>query len=145
MIRRREFITLLGGAAASWPIAARAQQSAVQLIGYLGVGTADANSHLMTAFFQGLQDTGYTPGRNVEIKYRWAEGDYARLPGLAVELVQERVDVIVTVAAFPTAFAAKAATTSIPIVFMIGGDPVAGGLVSSLSHPGGGTSPGSLL
>jgi putative ABC transport system substrate-binding protein len=134
---RREFITLLGGTAAC-PLAARAQQAEkLATIGYLGAGTADANPHLMTAFFQGLQNRGYIPDRNVEIIYRWAEGDYGRLPRLAAELVQHGVKVIVTIAAFPTALAAKAATTTIPIVFMIGGDPVSGGLVSSLNRPGG--------
>jgi len=136
MIRRREFITLLGGAAA-WPLAARAQQAPLPIIGYLGSGAADGTPHLVTAFVQGVQSTGFIPDRDVTVIYRWAGGDYGRLPGFAAELVQRRVDVIVTFAGFPTAHAAKAATTTIPIVFMIGGDPVAGGLVSSLNYPGG--------
>jgi ABC-type uncharacterized transport system substrate-binding protein len=135
-MRRRDFITLLSGTAAAWPLSAVAQQAHRANIGYLGVGTAHANPHLLPAFSQGLQATGYFPDRNVTIKYLWAEGDYGRLPSLAAELVRDGVDVIVTFAAFPTAFAAKAATTTIPIVFMIGGDPVAGGLVSSLNRPG---------
>jgi putative ABC transport system substrate-binding protein len=136
-IGRRQFITLLGGAAVAWPLVARAQQSSLPRIGYLGIGTADANPELLPGFFQGLAETGYILDRNVGIVYRWADGDYRRLPNLAAELVKDRVDVIVTFAAFPTALAAKAATTIIPIVFMIGGDPIAGGLVASLNHPGG--------
>jgi putative ABC transport system substrate-binding protein len=136
-LKRREVITLLGGAAAAWPVVAPAQRGSLPIVGYLGVGTADATPHLITAFLQGLQSTGFIPDRNVSVIYRWAEGDYARLPGLASELVQHRVNVIVTFAGFPTAYADKAATTTIPIVFIIGGDPVAGGLVSSLNLPGG--------
>lgn len=137
-MRRREFLTLIGGLAATWPLAARGQQAGqLPTIGYLGIGTADANPELMPGFVQGLADTGYVLDRNVAILYRWANGDYGRLPDLATDLVKQNVDVIVTFAAFPTVFAAKAATATIPIVFMIGGDPVAGGLVASLSHPGG--------
>jgi putative ABC transport system substrate-binding protein len=135
-MRRREFMTVLGCAAA-WPLAAHSQQRQFPTIGYLGVATADAIRHLITAFLQGVQNAGFSPDRNVAVIYRWAEGDYGRLPALAAELVERRVDVIVTYAGFPTAHAAKGATATIPIVFMIGGDPVAGGLVSSLNHPGG--------
>jgi putative ABC transport system substrate-binding protein len=136
-MNRREFIAFLGSGVAAWPFATSAQQLALPKIGYLGIGTAHSNPELIGGFLQGLQNTGYIPDRNVAIEYRWAEGEYGRLPRLAAELVQDRVDVIVTFAAFPTALAAKAATTTIPIVFMIGGDPVKGGLVSSLNHPGG--------
>jgi putative ABC transport system substrate-binding protein len=135
-LKRREFITLAGGAVAAWPLAVRAQQGQMPIVGYLGVGSADATPHLIPAFLQGLQSTGFIPDRNVSVTYRWADGDYGRLPALAAELVQHRVNVIVTFAGFPTANAAKAATTTIPIVFIIGGDPVTGGLVSSLNHPG---------
>jgi putative ABC transport system substrate-binding protein len=138
-MRRREFIAAVAGAGATaWPLAAHGQQAAkLPTIGYLGIGTAEANPELMPGFFKGLADTDYFPGRNVAIVFRWANGEYGRLPALAAELVKQSVDVIVTFAAFPTAFAAKAATTTIPIVFVIGGDPIAGGLVASLNHPGG--------
>src|SRR5262245_40586229 len=112
---RREFVALLGGAAA-WPIAARAQQGQMPIVGYLGTGTSDATAHLTSAFLQGLQSIGFIPDRNVVVTYRWAEGDYGRLSSLAAELVQRRADVIVTFAGFPTAHAAKAATTTIPII-----------------------------
>ena len=136
-MKRREFIGLLGSMV-GWPLAARAQQAAKHpTIGYLGVGSADANPELIPGFLQGLADTGYNPDRNVTIAYRWANGNYGRLRGLAEDLVKLSVDVIVTFAAFPTVLAAKAATKEIPIVFMIGGDPIAGGLVASLNHPGG--------
>ena len=127
------------------PLAARAQQSSLPRIGYLGIGTADGDPQLLPGFFQGLAETGYIPDQNVGIVYRWADGDYRRLPNLAAELVKDRVDVIVTFAAFPTALAAKAATTTIPIVFMIGGDPIAGELVESVSTIQAETLPVSLL
>ena len=136
-MRRRDVIPLIGCAVA-WPLVARAQQAAkLPTIGYLGIGTANANPELVPGFLQGLAEVGYVPDRNVAIVYRWANGDYRRLPDLAADLVRQNVDVIVTFAAFPTALAAKAATTTIPIVFMIGGDPIAGGLVASLNRPGG--------
>ena len=136
-MRRREFIALLGGASA-WPLTARAQQAGkLPVIGYLGNGSADANPELLLGFFKGLAEVRYIPDRNVTIEYRWANGDYNQLPTLAAEFVADRVNVIVTFAGFPTALAAKAATTTTPIIFMIGGDPIAGGLVASLSHPGG--------
>jgi putative tryptophan/tyrosine transport system substrate-binding protein len=136
-MKRREFITILGGAAA-WPLTARAQQAGkLPAIGYLGNGSADANPELLQGFFKGLAEVRYIPDRNVTIEYRWANGDYNQLLTLAAELVADRVIVIVTFAGFPTALAAKAATTTTPIIFMIGGDPIAGGLVASLSHPGG--------
>ena len=136
-MRRRRFIQGIATFAA-WPLATRAQQTGKQpIIGYLGIGTAEANPELLPGFFQGLAEAGYVPDRNVAIVYRWANGDYGRLPDLAADLVRQNVGVIVTFAAFPTAFAAKAATTTIPIVFMIGGDPIAGGLVASSNYPGG--------
>lgn len=135
-MKRREFITLLGGMA-GWPLAADAQEAAkLQTIGYLGIGSTDANLELIPGFVLGLADAGYAPDRNVTIVYRWAHGNYGALPELAEDLVKQSVDVIVTFAGFPTALAAKAATTTIPIVFMIGGDPIAGGLVTTLNHPG---------
>ena len=136
-MKRREFIALLGSMV-GWPLAARAQQAAKHpTIGYLGVGSADANPELMKGFIQGLAEIGYSPDRNVAMVFGWANGDYGRLPNLAADLVKQGVNVIVTWAGFPPAEAAKTATTSIPVVFVIGGDPVASGLVMSLNHPGG--------
>jgi putative ABC transport system substrate-binding protein len=139
MIRRREFISLLGGAAAAWPLAARARQSGkVARLGFLGATSATVGDYpnRIAALRSGLRDLAYVEGTNLIIEYRWAEQNYARLPALADELVRSSVDVIVTHGT-PATAAAKRATTTIPIVMAIIGDPIAGGIVASLARPGG--------
>ena len=137
-LKRRDFITLVGGAAAAWPFAARGQQPAAKVprIGFLGNSTADLEANLVGPFRDGLRALGYEEGRNIVIEYRWAEGEYERFPALIAELVASNVDVIVT-AGTPASLAVKKATTTIPLVMVAVGDPVATGLVASLARPGG--------
>jgi putative ABC transport system substrate-binding protein len=137
MMRRREFIALLGGAAIGRPLAARAHQPAMPVVGFMSGRSPEDSVHLVASFRQGLREGGFVERQNVAIEYRWARGDYGQLPALAAELVKLRVNVLAGVGGDPSARAAKAATSIIPVVFGMGGDPIKAGLVESLNRPGG--------
>jgi putative ABC transport system substrate-binding protein len=142
-MRRREFLAIVAGVTAGWSLGVRAQQKPV--IGFLNSGSADAYADRITAFHQGLREHGYIDGQNVAVEYRWALGEYERLPPLAAELVQRGVSVLIATGGEPAALAAKSATSTIPIVFAIGGDPIKLGLVASYSRPGGNATGANIL
>jgi putative tryptophan/tyrosine transport system substrate-binding protein len=136
-VKRREFITLLSGAAVAWPVAARAQQAAVPVIGFLSTLSPESNTPRLAAFDRALKEFGFVDGRNVAIEYRFVQGQYDRLPEMADELIRRQVAVIVAAGGEPSALAAKSATSTTPIVFVMGSDPVKAGLVTSYNRPGG--------
>jgi len=136
-MQRRQFITFVGGTVMAWPLSARAQQSAMPVVGLLHPGRPDSYTQPLAAFQKGLNELGFVDGQNLAIEYRWADTEYERFPSLAADLVRRQVNVVVVLASTPGTLAAKAATTTIPIVFGIGGDPVALGLVASMRRPGG--------
>jgi putative ABC transport system substrate-binding protein len=144
-LRRREFITLLGGAAAAWPLAARAQQPGMPVIGWMSGRGPEDSAHLLAAFHKGLREAGFVEGQNIAVEYRWARGQYDRLPALAAELVSRGVALLVGVGGDVSAVAAKQATSTIPIVFGMGGDPVKAGLVTSFNRPHGNATGFTLL